>query len=104
VCLQDGLKLDLNQLARRGFITPGEQSGRIGILWISTYWDKQIAAGDSAQGFGFTYAFTAAGFASAVPEPSTWAMMLLGFAGLGFAAYRSRQRIAPEKVASPARR
>jgi hypothetical protein len=26
-----------------------------------------------------------------VPEPSTWAMMLLGFAGLGFAAYRSRR-------------
>jgi hypothetical protein len=23
-----------------------------------------------------------------VPEPATWAMMLLGFAGLGFAAYR----------------
>ena len=23
-----------------------------------------------------------------VPEPSTWAMMLLGFTGLGFAAYR----------------
>jgi len=26
--------------------------------------------------------------AGAVPEPSTWAMMLIGFAGLGFAAYR----------------
>jgi hypothetical protein len=26
--------------------------------------------------------------APAVPEPSTWAMMLLGFAGLGFAGYR----------------
>ncbi|WP_368732308.1 PEPxxWA-CTERM sorting domain-containing protein [Streptococcus pyogenes] len=26
--------------------------------------------------------------ASAVPEPSTWAMMLLGFAGLGLMAYR----------------
>jgi CHRD domain/PEP-CTERM motif len=25
------------------------------------------------------------GFLGAVPEPSTWAMMLLGFAGLGFA-------------------
>jgi hypothetical protein len=25
---------------------------------------------------------------AAVPEPSTWAMMLLGFAGLGFAGYR----------------
>ncbi len=24
-----------------------------------------------------------------IPEPSTWAMMLLGFAGLGFAGYRS---------------
>jgi len=30
-----------------------------------------------------------------VPEPSTWAMMLLGFAGLGFAGYR-RARIAAE--------
>ena len=26
--------------------------------------------------------------ASAVPEPSTWAMMVLGFAGVGFLAYR----------------
>jgi hypothetical protein len=29
-----------------------------------------------------------------VPEPSTWAMMLLGFAGLGFAGYRSTRRTA----------
>jgi PEP-CTERM motif len=29
----------------------------------------------------------------AVPEPSTWAMMLLGFAGLGFAGYRQRQKL-----------
>jgi hypothetical protein len=28
-----------------------------------------------------------------VPEPSTWAMMLLGFAGLGFAFRRSRRRV-----------
>jgi hypothetical protein len=27
---------------------------------------------------------------SAVPEPSTWAMMLLGFGGLGFMAYRRK--------------
>jgi hypothetical protein len=27
-----------------------------------------------------------------VPEPSTWAMMLLGFAGLGFAGYRSARK------------
>ena len=29
---------------------------------------------------------------AAVPEPSTWAMMILGFAGLGFVAHRSRRR------------
>jgi len=27
---------------------------------------------------------------AAVPEPSTWAMMILGFAGLGFMAYRRK--------------
>ena len=28
--------------------------------------------------------------AAAVPEPSTWAMMILGFAGVGFMAYRRK--------------
>jgi hypothetical protein len=28
---------------------------------------------------------------AAVPEPSTWAMMILGFAGIGFMAYRRKQ-------------
>jgi hypothetical protein len=32
------------------------------------------------------------GFASPVPEASTWAMMLLGFMGVGFMAYRRRGR------------
>jgi hypothetical protein len=29
--------------------------------------------------------------ASAVPEPATWAMMILGFLGVGFMAYRRKQ-------------
>jgi PEP-CTERM motif len=29
---------------------------------------------------------------TAVPEPSTWAMMLLGFAGLGYVGYRRAKR------------
>jgi hypothetical protein len=29
---------------------------------------------------------------AAVPEPSTWAMMLLGFAGVGFMAYRRKSK------------
>ncbi len=37
--------------------------------------------------------FSPAGILS-TPEPSTWAMMLLGFVGLGFAGYRSTRRSA----------
>ena len=29
---------------------------------------------------------------SGVPEPSTWAMMILGFAGVGFTAYRRKSK------------
>ncbi len=42
------------------------------------YW---LTVSEVGGGFGFTYN-------TSVPEPSTWAMMLLGFAGLGFAGYR----------------
>jgi hypothetical protein len=31
-----------------------------------------------------------------VPEPSTWAMLLLGFTGLGFVAYRQTRRAMPQ--------
>jgi PEP-CTERM motif len=33
---------------------------------------------------------------SSVPEPSTWAMLLLGFTGLGFVAYRQTRRAMPQ--------
>jgi hypothetical protein len=36
--------------------------------------------------------FNAAFSLSTIPEPSTWAMMLLGFAGLGFAGYRRARK------------
>jgi hypothetical protein len=36
---------------------------------------------------------------AALPEPSTWAMMILGFCGLGFMAYR-RKNSAPATGAS----
>ncbi|HSV00533.1 MAG TPA: PEP-CTERM sorting domain-containing protein, partial [Roseiarcus sp.] len=42
---------------------------------------------DGPGGFGFDFAV-----GGAVPEPSTWAMMLVGFAGLGFTGYRSTRR------------
>jgi hypothetical protein len=48
-----------------------------------------LKAGGSITGFNESMASTAAG---AVPEPSTWAMMLVGFAGLGWGAW-SRKRV-----------
>jgi PEP-CTERM motif len=39
--------------------------------------------------FAFTATWT--GTVAAVPEPSTWAMMILGFCGVGFLAYRRKQ-------------
>jgi PEP-CTERM motif len=52
-------------------------------------------SGDPLSG-KFTYTFTP--FAvppvpPAVPEPSTWAMMLIGFAGLGYAAVRRKPAV-----------
>jgi hypothetical protein len=44
----------------------------------------------------FNAAFSISG--SIVPEPSTWAMMLLGFAGLGFAGYRRGRKTHPASV------
>ncbi len=36
--------------------------------------------------------FESFSLSSSVPEPSTWAMMIIGFAGVGFMAYRRRNR------------
>jgi hypothetical protein len=40
----------------------------------------------------FASAGSAIGVVEAIPEPSTWAMLILGFAGLGFLSYRRRKR------------
>ena len=45
VCLQDGLKLDLNRLARKGFVKHGANIGVRGIRWTHSYWGE-IATGN----------------------------------------------------------
>lgn len=44
VCLQDGLKLDLNRLGRKGFVRHGANIGGRGITWTHSYWGE-IATG-----------------------------------------------------------
>ena len=37
---QDGLKLDLNRLARKGFVRLGANIGLGGITWTHSYWSE----------------------------------------------------------------
>jgi hypothetical protein len=57
----------------------------------------QLSTTDAATDLFAVKDFALAGFGNfvpvtaGVPEPSTWAMMALGFAGLGYAGYRTRR-------------
>jgi PEP-CTERM motif len=51
-------------------------------------WDSFITIDGNAL-FGVQGTFVVA---AAVPEPSAWAMLLLGFAGIGFMAYRRKSK------------
>ncbi len=45
VCLQAGLKLDLNKLRRQGWLRPGAKVGPHHIRWTYTYTGEEIASG-----------------------------------------------------------
>jgi PEP-CTERM motif len=64
-----------------GFDLTNTQAGSFDSVVFST--------GSTAFEFAFTGSSTTVG---AVPEPSTWAMMILGFAGVGFMAYRRKSK------------
>jgi hypothetical protein len=58
------------------------------LAWDGT--DDGFFRNNGVQPFAFDQALQME--VNATPEPSTWAMMLVGFAGLGFAGYRSTRR------------
>jgi len=51
-----------------------------------------ISTTNDGVGFGLGGVGGSGGYVGGVPEPSTWVMMLLGFAGLSFAGYRQTKR------------
>jgi hypothetical protein len=55
------------------------------------YYDVDIVYGRVIDGRIETLEPLITGEVRAIPEPSTWAMTLLGFAGLGYAGYRRRR-------------
>jgi len=66
---------------------------------VNLYWglDGYYAFASNIQPYGFPN-FTGTSFGTfavaPVPELSTWAMMILGFAGVGFMAYRRKNKMA----------
>jgi hypothetical protein len=87
---------------RTGEVRPGEQ--RVMFTIADGYTVRLWGYGD-VPGSGLTYgvvvtdrinAFDYTQFpgniSAAIPEPSTWIMMLAGFAGLGFAGYRGSRK------------
>lgn len=64
--------------------------------WTTNQFTDLQIHGRSDPGIIFFYDLrvfeTSANPVTAVPEPSTWVMMLLGFAGLGFTAYRRKPK------------
>jgi hypothetical protein len=75
-------------------ISANQRSGNVN---FGTGLNSYNVDGNCTVGTCFTYfsleeSVTLNTFVAGVPEPSTWAMMLLGFAGLGFMAYRRKSK------------
>ncbi len=62
-------------------------------LFTGSSYFTSVVLGSSGNSFEVdNLGIIATGKVSAVPETSTWAMMILGFFGVGFAAYRRKSR------------
>jgi len=59
---------------------------------------KTIEFNNGVGGNNWIYGVGSLSFSTAAPEISTWAMMLVGFAGLGFASYRASRKTATVAV------
>ena len=59
------------------------------LLGSGDYYLELRGTGGGTSGYGGNLTTVGIG---AVPEPSTWAMLILGFAGVGFMAYRRRSQ------------
>jgi hypothetical protein len=58
--------------------------------------DEQFNTGHAGTFFGLSvFGEITSGGGGTIPEPSTWAMMLLGFVGLGVLGYRRARAAVP---------
>jgi hypothetical protein len=79
-----------------GTVTGESQS--IEIEFSLSYWNSTGITPNAS--FGFAYALVDPPVGAVVPEPSTWAMLIIGFVGLGVASWRhSRGSNSPPRLA-----
>jgi hypothetical protein len=94
-----GLGLQFASFAKATDIPYSSTDSFLGLAYTgggNTFYGHAEFAGGDLESYGFqttpnTAIDASSAIASAVPEPSTWAMMLLGFFGVGFMAYRRKQ-------------
>ncbi len=92
---EDIVSVSVDQSSSSDFL-PATFGSHTGLQWVSkNEFTVDVTGADPAYLSTLVIDVTTGGSGSAAPEPSTWAMMLLGFAGLGFASFR-RARVAPQ--------
>lgn len=86
----DGYTLTGSDLVALGAIGNGSQSLPDNNQWVTITGLSPFTAVDFHDAGKNAFEFS---LGSGVPEPSTWAMMALGFAGLGYAAFRRNSKV-----------
>lgn len=85
----DGYTLTGADLVALGALGKGDQTNPLDnqLVTITGLGDFTQVTFSTGPGNAFEFSL-----GSGAPEPSTWAMMLVGFAGLGFAGYRAQRK------------
>lgn len=88
----NGLPLPILPIGRGSSSIPGGSAAVPSIEFLYSSYDLYLFHGGPSPESTYS-SISGSLVASAVPEPSTWVMMLLGFAGIGFLAYRRSTRM-----------
>jgi PEP-CTERM motif len=86
----DGYTLTGSDLVKLGAIGNGNQGSPTNNQWVTITGLGPFTTVDFHDAGKNAFEFS---LGSGVPEPSTWAMMALGFAGLGYAGFRRNSKV-----------
>ena len=91
----DGYTLTGSDLVALGAMGNGNQNSPANNQWVTITGLGSFTTVDFHDAGANAFEFS---LSSGVPEPSTWAMMVLGFAGLGYVAFRRNSKVRVQAV------